>query len=631
MIINTSLQALMIRRGIIHQRAAMGRPAARIASGYRINSAADDAAGLSIVSRKRAQIISLHQAGRNIQDGISLSRTVSGALSEANDILNRMRELAVQAASDTLTAYDRFVIQREFRQLGDELDRIANTTNFNGMQVLDGSASIVASTNSALLEAVYDSGSLKPMQEAAASYDVIISTAAGTGQVKNSHVMGLNTGTSALDVITRPENNLTSGLSGFQSRGLAPGDYRIQTRAQPFGRIDFYDQDNNLDTALESLGAESIRPSTTPNLMPFGVYTIETAAEVPFMATFADFALPGDEGFSDDIIRGVDPTNRDNVSFTMDIDADQPGPINAQSQLAWADFAFDRQVLINPDGNSNNDQIAFSTDPSQVNNIYTYFQAGQTSDRVYLIDPITAETYYRSVIGSEIELDLTYVSAADAAMDIEATYRTAENSRVDMDLTYMADSLSALGIKATYVAAPDSIVRMGLGYLTEAGTTLDAIATYRADASPNDVGLKLTYMTEPGAAIDATATYHSEESSSVDMELTYMTDAGAVLNTTATYVSDQDSKIGMDLTYLTEAGAIDATATYLSDQESALGMELSYITEADAALGAQATYRAGAGSNINLNLDYVTESGSEMEATATYQSQEGETITARTS
>jgi len=111
----------------------------KLSSGYRINRAGDDAAGLAISEKMRGQIRGLNQASRNAQDAISLVQTAEGALNETHAILQRMRELAVQAANDTNTDSDRGELQKEIDQLTKEIDRIANTTEFNTLKLLDGS------------------------------------------------------------------------------------------------------------------------------------------------------------------------------------------------------------------------------------------------------------------------------------------------------------------------------------------------------------------------------------------------------------------------------------------------------------------------------------------------------------
>ena len=139
--INTNIAALNAQRNLQHSSSKVGRSFQRLSSGLRINSAKDDAAGLAISTRMTAQIRGLNQAVRNTNDGISLAQTAEGALQESTNILQRMRELSVQSANDTNTETDRESIQAEIDQLIDELNRIADTTQFNNQNVLDGSFS----------------------------------------------------------------------------------------------------------------------------------------------------------------------------------------------------------------------------------------------------------------------------------------------------------------------------------------------------------------------------------------------------------------------------------------------------------------------------------------------------------
>jgi flagellin len=115
----------------------------RLSSGKRINSAKDDAAGLAIATKMTAQIRGLTAASRNANDGISLAQTAEGALGQISNIIQRVRELAVQSANGTVTNTDRLGLDNESRALIDQIDTIANTTNFNGVKLLDGSAASV--------------------------------------------------------------------------------------------------------------------------------------------------------------------------------------------------------------------------------------------------------------------------------------------------------------------------------------------------------------------------------------------------------------------------------------------------------------------------------------------------------
>ncbi|NVM21099.1 MAG: flagellin, partial [Desulfobacterales bacterium] len=142
LVINTNISALTAQRNLYGTQKSLTKALQRLSSGLRINSAKDDAAGLAMGNRMSAQIRGLNQAIRNANDGISLTQTVEGALQETSNILQRMRELAVQAANDSATPDDRASMQLEIDALVAELDRIATTTTFNNKKVLDGSSPI---------------------------------------------------------------------------------------------------------------------------------------------------------------------------------------------------------------------------------------------------------------------------------------------------------------------------------------------------------------------------------------------------------------------------------------------------------------------------------------------------------
>jgi flagellin len=136
--INHNISALNAWRSLDQVNSSMGKTLEKLSSGLRINRAGDDAAGLAISEKMRGQIKGLDMAVKNAQDAISLIQTAEGALTETHSILQRMRELADQAASDTNTNVDRNQIQEEINQLREEIDRIARTTEFNTMKLLDG-------------------------------------------------------------------------------------------------------------------------------------------------------------------------------------------------------------------------------------------------------------------------------------------------------------------------------------------------------------------------------------------------------------------------------------------------------------------------------------------------------------
>jgi flagellin len=138
-VIYSNVASLNAQRNLEKTQTYLSRSMQRLSSGLRINSAADDAAGLAISESLRAQIRSLQQASRNANDGVSMLQTAEGALNEVSAILTRMRELAVQSANGTLSASQRTSLHAEFAQLRSEIDRIGDATKFNGTVLLDGS------------------------------------------------------------------------------------------------------------------------------------------------------------------------------------------------------------------------------------------------------------------------------------------------------------------------------------------------------------------------------------------------------------------------------------------------------------------------------------------------------------
>ncbi len=137
----TNVASLGAQRNLNKSQSALGESIGRLSSGLRINKASDDAAGLGISENLKADIRGIAQAGRNANDAVSLAQVAEGSLNEQHGIVSRMRELAVQASNGTLGGTERGYIDAEFDELKAEFDRIADTTEFNGQKLIDGSAS----------------------------------------------------------------------------------------------------------------------------------------------------------------------------------------------------------------------------------------------------------------------------------------------------------------------------------------------------------------------------------------------------------------------------------------------------------------------------------------------------------
>jgi len=174
--IKTNVSSITAQRQLNQNVASLNNNMAKLSSGYRINKSADDAAGLAISESLRAQIKSLNQARRNASDGISLIQTAEGAFNEIGNIMTRLRELGVQSSSDTLGVKERSYLNKEYTELVDEIDRIANVTVFNGTRLLKGNT-----TDNRDLE----------------SLDLHIGT--GSGEQTNTDVLRIDIGVLKLD------------------------------------------------------------------------------------------------------------------------------------------------------------------------------------------------------------------------------------------------------------------------------------------------------------------------------------------------------------------------------------------------------------------------------------------------
>lgn len=447
-----------------------------LASGMRINQASDDAAGLAISEKMRTQIRGLNQAHRNVQDGISLIQIAEGALNETHSILNRIRELAVQAATDTVTSSDRAEIQKEIDQLKQQVDKIADTTNFNTKKLLDGSAAVSFSTSDDRLNVVVD-GAIKfqdqfgDVQSREGTYKLDIKAQGGTGEVQQTNIMNLMNGTTATNIDMTPQNHEYSGLVDFNAQGLAEGDYRITTRETPFGGINYINE-AGVSAAATALGINAVETSANPDIVPYGEYNIDIADEVPFMATFADFADPAVAN----VINGVNPTGRNNIDVTMDITT-AAGPANAATEVAWSDIGgAENGTIVMPAPGGENPVLAgdaaFSTKANYDVNMDTHFTVTNVDTRDLLTSDINAVTYYRSALNSTINMNLTYKAQATESIAVETTYLSDAVAAVNLNLTYKTEAASSIAVTVTYNTQAAEKIEVKTTYLLAAGSSI---------------------------------------------------------------------------------------------------------------------------------------------------------------
>lgn len=231
MIINHNIAALNTHRQMGSAQSAQMENMGKLSSGMRINSAKDDAAGLSISEKMRGQIRGLEQGSRNAQDAISMIQTAEGALSETHDILQRMRELTVQAGNDSYDTDDRTVIQGEIDDLAEEITRISATTQFNGQNLLDG-------TGGATGEFKFQIGA-NSAQQLDVTFKSVSATDLGVDALTVDSTTNTDLALTALDTAIKTVSDERSQLGSKQNR--------------------FEHTINNLNTSAENLTAAESR------------------------------------------------------------------------------------------------------------------------------------------------------------------------------------------------------------------------------------------------------------------------------------------------------------------------------------------------------------------------------------
>ena len=263
MTINTNVASLTAQRNLSSSQSALSTSMQRLSSGLRVNSAKDDAAGLAIAERMNATTRGLNVAARNSNDGISLAQTAEGALGKVGDMLQRMRELAVQSANATNSADDRTALQSEVGQLRDEINRVAKQTSFNGTKLLDGSfaaatfqvgagagenITIAALTNASsdqLSNVTYGSGDVTGISTGTVT--TLTEVAAGTlamtvdgTEYELSALGAANSAEERLGQVAEAINRRSSdtGVTAYLSKDASTGDYDLKFRS---GNLDSSD------------------------------------------------------------------------------------------------------------------------------------------------------------------------------------------------------------------------------------------------------------------------------------------------------------------------------------------------------------------------------------------------------
>jgi flagellin len=270
--INTNIGSLNAQRGLGDSTRRLNSSFRRLSTGLRINSAADDAAGLAISERLRSRIRSLDQAQRNANDGISLAQTAEGSLDEVSSILVRLRELAIQASNGTISTTDKDTLEEEFATLKSEIDRIANSTEFNGIKLLDGS-----STQTSFQVGVGNNTAVNQISIALtdvniASLSIQNSSVNGTGSTSAAIAdidTTINTISSLRGKLGAAQNRLSSTIANVanQAENIAAANSRIRDIDVAFETADLTRNSILQQAALSVLAQANAQPQSALTLL----------------------------------------------------------------------------------------------------------------------------------------------------------------------------------------------------------------------------------------------------------------------------------------------------------------------------------------------------------------------------
>ncbi|MBA0167937.1 flagellin [Pectobacterium sp. CFBP8739] len=274
--INTNIMSLVTQNNLNKSQSSLGTAIERLSSGLRINSAKDDAAGQAIANRMTAQVKGLTQAARNANDGISLTQTAEGNLNEINNNLQRVRELAVQAANDTNSSDDRDSVYTEMRQRLDEIDRVAKSADFNGTKLLGGAVTglsiqvgantgddeVIEITSGALIDATITGSAISGVDDAVEA----ISGGAATKDLAQDIIDAVDDSLKAVDTA---RSNLGAIQNRFEST-INNVNNTINNLSNARGRI----QDADYATEVSNMSKANI-------LQQAGTSVLSQANQVP--------------------------------------------------------------------------------------------------------------------------------------------------------------------------------------------------------------------------------------------------------------------------------------------------------------------------------------------------------------
>ena len=492
--INTNVGALVAQKNMDQNAKSLDQALERLSSGLRINSAADDAAGSAIASKMEAQVRSLGVAIRNSNDAISLTQTAQGALGEIENMLQRMRELSVQAGNSTLNSSDRTQIQAEVDQLSAEIESIAKQTNFNGNKLLDGSKSAIN-----FQIGVNGSDSLKVDLENATVTSLGLGTSVSTASITTRRLEAIAADIAAADI----------KING-QNFSAADVDVDSTTNFSADGRLDatgFGDADNSANggkvanTIAQIINSNSHIHGATATafnkVVGNGTFALtgtidinDVTINVDSSTSLADFVKAVNENVS-----GLTASLDGNKIVFENTDGDEIVIANGGAEIGMTDDIYGGYVTI-----SNIDGSDVKIEAGSVENGYGTAAAGEQSDLASLgFNEINGTTVYSTVVTSSA------IAASDnIKINGVAIGDSASGSAADKALAINNANAGVTAFATTYVKAAVTPAQIASATdMTINGITVNISAQTSVSTVVSTINTTLTGQSDVVASMDS--------------------------------------------------------------------------------------------------------------------------------
>jgi len=574
-VVNTNVMSLNAQRQLGKSQATSNEAMERLSSGLRINSAKDDAAGLAISTGMQSQITGINQGVRNANDGVSMTQTAEGSMDEMTNILQRMRELSVQAANDTNSSSNRASIQKEVDQLYSELDRIAETTQFNGINLLDGSS------GSTTLQIGANSGeTLSFSIDAVTTKDLNLNAVSGTGDLNGGRV-----GAAATDAGDVTINGAALGAVGANSSAevVATEINKIQglsgVTATAYNALEGTAGASGISSATFAINGDTIAASSDMSSLVDNINR-DAAGVTASLNSDGGLVLSNDTG-ADIIVANADNTGLTNGTYDGYVALTSADGEAIELGLGTSGTAADLQSLgFNESTGSDsiksaavtNTAITASTDAIQINGVDLGDVTGTSAaDKAFAINAISDQTGVTASAKTEAEYAYNGASMiSTAGLSINgATITTTADMTLDSLVTNINDSSNNGGLQGVVASASDdgklvltSDSGADITVQTVDANVLDSIAAATNDSTYGS----LTLTGEDGKDVIITSNAATEAGKATATDKLGLTDQGG-----------NSASVGVGLSVTTAANAsnsidrIDDALDKITDSRANLG------------------------------------------------------------